>query len=177
MLGQDVSTQDTRLFNFLLILYTGYIWHVFETFLFPLQYLGVSFTVTRTIYVIYLKATQYSNTKIGNLFNYSYMEAYLSHLWFGLFFCFHIYCKNFPCGWVSPCTSSGKHIPGYYGTNLHSDSCKRALVTEFIKLYSRKTGVSDPRHWRNSLALPRTMWTEHISEILKHEAISLLITG
>lgn len=76
------------------------------------------------------------------------------------FFCFHIYCKNFPCGWVSPCTSSGKHIPGYYGTKLHSDSWKRALVTEFIKLYSRKTGVSEPRHWRNSLALPRTMWRE-----------------
>lgn len=144
---------------------------LFETFLFPLQYLGVSFTVTGIVYVIYLKATQYSNTKITPIWTHISVIYDLDCL-----FCFHIYCKNYPCGWVSPYTSFGKHIPGYHGTSLHSDSCKRVLVTELIKLYSRKTAVGEPRHWRNSLALPRTMGRE-THQKFSNMRLSLLITG
>lgn len=126
---------------------------VFETFLFHIQYLGVAFTVACLVYFIYLKATcTLTHTK---------MEIYLitpilGHISFGLLI-LPLYCKKCPCGWMSSYTSFGQHIPGFYNITLHSDSCKRTLVTDFIKLYSRKAGVTEPKHWRNSLALLRTM--------------------
>lgn len=113
---------------------------VFETFLFHLQYLRVSFTVACIVYLIDLKAICTLIQKDIYLFNYSYIEAHLSHLSFGLFILL-LYYKKCPCGWMSSYTSFGQHIAGYYDTTLHSDSRKRTLVTDFrLEWLSRSTG-------------------------------------
>lgn len=143
------------LLNFLLILYPGYIWHVIWNFPFSLIIPRSLFHSNTHSLCYFLKSYTVLKHK-----NYSYMEAYLSHLWFGLFILLSYLLQELPLWMGVPIYIFWKTYTRLLRHYSASWLVKRVLVTEFIKLYSRKTGVGEPRHWRDSLALSRTMWRE-----------------